>query len=125
MGGGNGFTSLDIILMGADKVFIRSLLDKYVLMKVGETSDFFNHFFSSFVKWDKNVVPFQRGAWLRLYGIWLHAWNESFFKLHVLYYGRYLQTCSCFFWIERDLIMQGCWLLRHRWILFPELINYL
>jgi len=40
-------------------------------------------------------VPFQRGAWLRWYGIPLHAWNESFFKLCVLDCGRYLRTDIC------------------------------
>jgi len=33
----NGFTDLDIIPMGADKVFIRSLSYKDVLTTVGET----------------------------------------------------------------------------------------
>ena len=32
---------------------------------------------------------------MRLYGIPLHAWNGSFFKLCVLDYGRYLRTDSC------------------------------
>ena len=40
-------------------------------------------------------MPFQRGAWLRWYGIPLHAWNESFFKLCVLDCGRYLRTDIC------------------------------
>jgi len=45
-------------------------------------------------RWHKAVVPFQRGAWLRVYGIPLHAWNENFFKLCVLESGRYLRTGS-------------------------------
>ena len=40
-------------------------------------------------------MPFQRGAWLRLYGIPLHVWNETFFKLCVLDCGCYLRTDSC------------------------------
>lgn len=35
--------------------------------------DFFDHIFSNIVRWEKQSVPFQRGAWLRLYGIPLHA----------------------------------------------------
>jgi len=38
------------------------------------------------------LMPFQRGAWLRVYGIPLHAWNEFFFKLCVFDHGRYLRT---------------------------------
>jgi len=40
-------------------------------------------------------MPFQRGAWIRLYGIPIHAWNENFFKLCVLDCGRYLRTDNC------------------------------
>jgi hypothetical protein len=90
-----GFTDIDIIPMGADKVFIQSLSDSDVLKTVEEAYEFFNHFLSNYVRWNKTVVPFQRGAWLRLYGIPLHAWNESFFKLCVLGCGRYLRTDSC------------------------------
>jgi len=39
-------------------------------------------------------MPFQRGAWLRVYGIPLHAWNEFFLKLCVLDCGRYLRVDS-------------------------------
>ena len=42
------------------------------------------------------MVPFQKGAWLRLYDIPLHVWNVSFFfKLCVFYCGSYLRTASC------------------------------
>jgi len=47
------------------------------------------------VQWDKGDVPFHRGAWLRLYGIPLHAWNEYFFKLCVMECGRFLRTDMC------------------------------
>jgi hypothetical protein len=38
------------------------------------------------------VIPFQRGAWVRIYGIPLHAWNDNFFKLCVMDYGRFLRS---------------------------------
>jgi len=41
------------------------------------------------------VLPFQRGAWIRLYGIPLHAWNERLFKLCVFNCGRYLRADNC------------------------------
>ncbi|MCH83074.1 sulfate transporter, partial [Trifolium medium] len=46
------------------------------------------------------MVSFQRGAWVRLYGIPLHAWNEFFFKLCVLDCGRYMRADSCT--VEKD-----------------------
>jgi len=85
-----GFTDLYIIPMGADMVFIRSLSNVDVLQTIELASEIFNHILANFKKWDKIVVPFHRGAWLKLYGISLHAWNESFFKLCVMECGRYL-----------------------------------
>ena len=32
---------------------------------------------------------------MRIYGIPIHAWNESFFKLCILDCGRYLRTDEC------------------------------
>jgi hypothetical protein len=53
---------------------------------------FFDHIFSSIVRWDQETLPFQRGAWVRLYGVPLHAWNTEFFKLCAFACGRYLRT---------------------------------
>ncbi|GAU49838.1 hypothetical protein TSUD_408070 [Trifolium subterraneum] len=61
-----GFNELVLIPMGADKV-----------------------------RWDKNVLPYHRGAWVRFYGIPLHAWNVEFFKLCVLECGRFLRADIC------------------------------
>lgn len=41
------------------------------------------------------MMPFRRGAWLRVYGIPIHAWNESFFKLCILECGSYLRSDNC------------------------------
>jgi len=75
-----GFKELDIIPMGADKVFVSSLPQTDVSTIIDGAKDFFNHFFSSFVRWDKQFVPFQRGAWLRIYGILVHAGERAVFK---------------------------------------------
>jgi hypothetical protein len=48
--------------------------------------------FENFKPWNNDVASFHRGAWVRIYGIPVHAWNESFFKLCVMDCGRYLRT---------------------------------
>ncbi|XP_039690367.1 uncharacterized protein [Medicago truncatula] len=90
-----GISEIDIIPLGADKVFIRSMSEVSVTTILNDAKDFFAYFFTNIVRWDKNLVPFQRGAWLRLYGIPLHAWNESFFKLCILDVGRLLRMDTC------------------------------
>jgi len=78
-----GFVDLDIALLGADKVFVRSVSNMDVMSVLKEAKDFFGLFLSNHMRWDKQAVTFERGAWVRLYGVPLHAWNEKFFKLCV------------------------------------------
>jgi hypothetical protein len=65
-----------------------------VLSVFDRAKDFFNMCFSHWVRWEKEVIPFQRGAWVRIYGIPLHAWNVNFFKLCVMDCGRFLRADS-------------------------------
>jgi len=90
-----GFSDIDVIPFGGDGVFIHSSSGIDVSPILEGAKDFFSHSLSNIRRWDKNLVSFQRGAWLRLYGIPLHAWNETFFKLCVLDCGRFLRADSC------------------------------
>jgi len=87
-----GFDFLKILPMGADKVFIFTTLDTEVMTVINGARDFFNMLFENFKPWNNDKASFQRGAWVRIYGIPLHAWNESFFKLCVMDCGRYLRS---------------------------------
>ena len=90
-----GFNDIDIIPIGVDKVFIHSLSGANISELVGKAKHFFDLLFSSLVSWDQTVLSFQRGAWVRLYGIPIHAWNENFFKLCVFDCGRFLRSHIC------------------------------
>jgi len=76
-----GFDDLDIILLGVDKVYIQYVSDTYVMTVYDTTQDFFNLLFSQPVRWNKNIVKVERGAWVRIYGISIHAWNTVFFQV--------------------------------------------
>ena len=95
-----GFDSLVIIPMGADKVFLRSLDDSDVSVLFSKAPDFFANFFSKPVRWSKDVLVRERGAWVRIYGVPLHAWNYDFFKLCVMDCGRLLRIDDIT--LERD-----------------------
>jgi len=64
-----GFEKLDIILMGADKVLLWTEDDSDVNITLFEASNFFDNFFSKPIKWKKDVVVRERGAWVRIYGV--------------------------------------------------------
>jgi len=86
-----GFDNLAVIPLGADKVFMRSLDDADVSITLSEAADFFDLFFSKPVRWNKDTLVQERGAWLRIYGVPLHTWNFDFFKLCVYDCGRLLR----------------------------------
>jgi len=68
-----GFSDIEVTLIGADRVLIRSSSDVHVSTIINDAKEFFEYFFTNFVRWEKKVMPFQRGAWFRLYGIPIHA----------------------------------------------------
>ena len=59
--GDAGFKDIDIIPLGADKVFVQSLSGIDVSEVVHEAKQFFNMIFSSLTGWTKTMLPFQRG----------------------------------------------------------------
>jgi hypothetical protein len=63
-----------------------------VLPVLNSAKDFFILCFSHWVRWETTSSPFQRGAWVRIYGTPLHAWNDNFFKLCVMDCGRFLRS---------------------------------
>lgn len=87
-----GFNTLEIIPLGDDKVFLRTTDDGEVSFLLSQVAKFFNNFFTSPVRWNKGIVNRERGAWVRIYGTPLYAWNIKFFKLCVLDSGRLLQA---------------------------------
>jgi hypothetical protein len=87
-----GFTDVEAVHLGANKVFLRSLAGLDVVPMLEKARDFFTYLFSNWARWEDKVTPVQRGAWVRLYGIPLQAWNESFFKLCVFDCGRFIRA---------------------------------
>jgi hypothetical protein len=95
-----GFTDVDVIHLGADKVFVRSTAGSDIVSIMERAREFFSLIFSHWAKWEEKATSFQRGAWVRLYGVPLHAWNERFFTLCVFECGRFLRADS--YTVEKD-----------------------
>ncbi|GAU33269.1 hypothetical protein TSUD_279430 [Trifolium subterraneum] len=90
-----GFNNLILIPLGADKVFVRSMAGVDALEVVNNAKEFFIFIFSHWMRWDFHQQAYKRGAWVRLYGIPVHAWNVNFFKLCVFDCGTLLRVDSC------------------------------
>ncbi|GAU37762.1 hypothetical protein TSUD_102790 [Trifolium subterraneum] len=90
-----GFNDLILVPMGAGKVFVRSSAGVDARAIVNGAKDFFTLLFLNWERWGNEGFPYQRGAWVRLYGIPIHAWNVNFFKMCVFDCGRFLRADSC------------------------------
>jgi hypothetical protein len=90
-----GFRDLVITPMGADKVFVRRTEGGDAMLVVESAAEFFKLVFSNWSRWEKDGRPYQRGTWVRLYGVPLNAWNVEFFKLCVFDCGRFVRADSC------------------------------
>jgi len=51
--------------------------------------------FRNIHKWSVTDVKYERGAWVRVYGVPDHAWNDDFFKLCVMNSGRFIRADEC------------------------------
>ena len=56
---------------------------------------FFGMLFANIQQWSASEVVYERGAWIRVYGVPIHAWNDDCFRLCVLGLGRFLHTDEC------------------------------
>lgn len=74
-----GFDKLVLIPLGANTVFLKTLDHGNVSTLLTEAAEFFDNFFSKPVQWNKDTLIRERGAWVRVYGVPLHAWNIDFF----------------------------------------------
>jgi len=90
-----GFSDIVITSVGANIVLLRSSSNVLFHTRINDAKEFFDHFFTNLVRWEKEILSFQRGVWLRIYGVPIHAWNASFFKLCSLDCGRFLRTNAC------------------------------
>ncbi|KEH26379.1 DUF4283 domain protein [Medicago truncatula] len=60
-----------------------------------DAADFFGLFLTDVHKWTSKEVWYERGAWVRIYGTPVHAWNINFFKLCVSKCGRFVREDEC------------------------------
>jgi len=68
-----GFANLALIPLGANYVFLKTLDDGDVGNLLSDAAEFFDNFFSKPIPWTKEMVIRERGAWVRIYGVPLHA----------------------------------------------------
>ena len=90
-----GFGHVTVTPMGGDKVFIHCTGEEDIWQIFIDAIAFFSMLFTNVDKWSAKDIPYERGAWLRVYGVAIHVWNDYFFKLCVSGVGRFMHVDKC------------------------------
>ncbi|AES97288.1 DUF4283 domain protein [Medicago truncatula] len=90
-----GFPNVVVTQLGGDRVFIHCNNGEDTWKVFDDAVHFFGMLFTTVRKWMPSEVKYERGAWLRIYGVPIHAWTEDFFRLCVLDTGRFLHIDDC------------------------------
>jgi len=90
-----GFPSVIVTPLGGDRVFLRCTDGEAFSTVLTRAPEFFGTLFYNFHKWSDSLIRYERGAWLRVYGIPVHAWNDTFFRICVSGIGRFLYVDEC------------------------------
>jgi len=90
-----GFTNVEVTPMGGDKVFLRCRNNEDIMHVFKEAIHFFGMLFSVVHRWTMSDALYERGAWVRVYGTPIHAWNINFFKLCASKCGRFIRVGDC------------------------------
>jgi hypothetical protein len=76
-----GFPSVIVSHMGGNLVLIRSKVEGDVGRLLRSKNECLKYFFSEIKPWGPGLRTVQREVWVQVYGIPLHVWGDSFFKL--------------------------------------------
>ena len=79
-----GFKTVVVTSMGGDRVFLTCTGGEDIWHVFNNALHFFGMLFYKLHKWSMADVQYERGAWLRIYGVPVQAWNVAFFKLWIL-----------------------------------------
>jgi len=90
-----GFPNVTVTPLGGDRVLLHCTGGDNFSTVLKGAYEFFGMLFSNFHKWSESLIRYERGAWLRVYGIPVHAWNDTFFRLCVSGIGRFLYVDDC------------------------------
>lgn len=90
-----GFNTVVVTPMGGNRVFLYWTGGEDIWHVFNNAIHFFGMLFYNLHKWSLEEAHYERGAWLRIYGVPVQAWNVSFFKLCVMDIGRFVRVDDC------------------------------
>jgi hypothetical protein len=90
-----GFHYVDVTPVGGDRVFLQCSNGRDIWQVFNDAVDFNGMLFANIHRWSEPDAKYERGVWVRVYGVPIHAWNEKFFRLCVGDVGRFIRVDDC------------------------------
>ena len=90
-----GFNHVMVTPMGGDRFFLYCTGGEHIWHVFNDALHFFGMLFNNIHMWSVEDIKYERGAWVRVYRVPIHAWNVEFFKLCVMDVGRYVRADEC------------------------------
>jgi hypothetical protein len=81
-----GYFNIKVTPLGGETIFLDAENPKDTLEFIEGAKNSWCSFLYEVVKWSPSMVNKERLAWIKFFGIPLHAWEDSFFRF--LYFGR-------------------------------------
>ncbi|GAU46316.1 hypothetical protein TSUD_243380, partial [Trifolium subterraneum] len=87
-----GLSEFKLIPLGGDKLLVRPRVDDQVVLIQQEVVDIINNFLEDVKPWTcDSALCYERGVWVRCFGIPMQAWNNIFFAELAETIGRLLK----------------------------------
>ncbi|MCH80824.1 hypothetical protein A2U01_0001598 [Trifolium medium] len=86
-----GITTVRVIPMGGEKVFIKADENEDLKTLIREAENFFQQLFSVVRQWEPRDSTGARCVWIRAFGVPVHAWRRSVFSLLTNSVGRLIK----------------------------------
>lgn len=91
-----GFVDFKLISLGEDNVVLHPGVEGDAMELFKAAADFIGNFLDDCRPWMlDSIVNYERGAWVRCYGVPLHVWNDIFFLELAATQGRLLKIDDC------------------------------
>lgn len=90
------FVDFKLISLGGDNVVLHPGVEGDAMELFKAAVDFIGNFLDDCRPWTlDSIVNYERGSWVRCYGVPLHVWNEIFFLELAATQGRLLKIDDC------------------------------
>jgi len=91
-----GYDNVRVLPRGGSNVVLFCPGKDDMMSVYRDATNFFNCLFTNICAWSLSEdIMYERGVWLRIYGVPLYVWHIKFLEFHIFSLGRFIKVDSC------------------------------